>query len=414
MTRLAAVLAALLLAAPARAARELGDADAVPDDAPLPAQLADSYAAFAVGESSLTMSLAAMYDLDYPEAERLSDSFRTRWPDNPYGELFLAGQLWWRAATENLTADDDTELAERFDRHSRQAVAKSKRLFKAPKDRVRAEAYFVAGMALGLRGQWRLTNSQYFKAYLDGKKAIKYLRKCVDIDPDFHDAYLGLGIFDYQAAVLPGVLRLGALLLAKGDRERGLERIQRAIDRGAFANRQAASFMLTIYQTTENDPAKALALTRRMRADFPEAVYYHGVEGAMAVAAADMPAALASWHKAYARLAADPAALRRKAWGVLCGSWGGGCVSEGRLVAAEAWTNWALAQPDPGGAPGWAAALRLVRGLSRDGRRHIKEAREDYRAVMADAAAPAALKDLAAACSRQACDPKRLLSLRKG
>lgn len=413
MSRAALLLSALLAAAPARAALELGDADAAPEDAPLPANLADSYAAFAVGDASLTESLRAMYALEYAEAERLSDAFRTRLPENPYGELFLAGQLWWRSATENLTADDDEELAKRFDRHSRAAVSKAKRLFKAPKERVRAEAYFVAGMSLGVRGQWRLTNGQYFKAYLDGKKAIKYLKKCVEIDPDFHDAYLGLGIFDYQAAVLPGVLRLGALLLAKGDRERGLERIQRAIDKGQFANRQAASFMLTIYQTSERDPAKAVALTRRMRKDFPDAVYYHGVEGAMTASNGDMPASLASWTAAYNALAGDPAALRRKFWGVLCGSWGADCVSEGRLVAAEAWTTWALSAPNPGAAPGWSSMLHLVRGFSRDGRRKIKEAREDYQAVLADPAAPAPLKDLASQCSRQHCDPKRLISLRR-
>lgn len=413
MSRAALLVLALLAALPSAAEMDLGDADVPAEDAPLPERLADSYAAFAVGDASLTESLRAMYSLEYARAEALSDAFRTRLPDNPYGELFLSGQLWWRSATENLTAEDDQELAKRFDRHSRAAVAKSKRLFKAPKDRVRAEAYFVAGMSLGVRGQWRLTNGQYFKAYLDGKKAIKYLKKCVEIDPEFHDAYLGLGIFDYQAAVLPGVLRLGALLLAKGDRERGLERIQRAIDKGQFANRQAASFLLTIYQTGEKDAAKALALTRRMQKDFPDSVYYFGVEGAMAAANGDMPAALTAWSSAYSALAADPAALRRKAWGVVCGSWGGDCVSEGRLVAAEAWTTWALTAPNPAAAPGWTSALHLVRGFSRDGRRRIKEAREDYQSVLADASAPAPLKDLASQCLRQSCDPKRLMSLRR-
>lgn len=405
--------ALLAFALPARAAVEIGDADAVGEDSPLPAVLADSYAAYAVGDTTLTDSLKAMYALDYDEAERLSDAFRTRLPDNPYGELFLAGQLWWRSATENLTADDDERLAQRFDKHSRAAVSKAKRLFKAPKTQVRAEAYFVAGMSLGVRGQWRLTNNQFFKAYLDGKKAMKYLKKCVEIDPEFHDAYLGLGIFDYQAAVLPGVLRLGALLLARGDRERGLERIQRAIDKGQFANRQAASFMLTIYQTTEKDPVKAVALTRRMRKDFPDAVYYHGVEGAMTASNGDMPASLASWTAAYNALAGDPAALRKKFWGVLCGSWGSDCVSEGRLVAAEAWTTWALATPNPTAAPGWNAMLHLVRGFARDARRDVKGAGEDYHAVHADPAAPLPLKDLAASCARQSCTPKRLISLRR-
>lgn len=133
----------------------------------------------------------------------------------------------------------------------------------------------------------------------------------------------------------------------------------------------------------------------------------------MTAANGDMPASLTSWSAAYAGLAGDPAALRRKFWGVLCGSWGTDCVSEGRLVAAEAWTTWALSAPNPSAAPGWNAALHLVRGFSRDARRRAKEAREDYQAVLADPAAPAPLKDLASQCSRQPCDPKRLIALRR-
>ncbi|MBI2362372.1 MAG: hypothetical protein HYV15_03195, partial [Elusimicrobia bacterium] len=310
----------LLAARAGAAAPDLGDVDEA-EDLPPAAVTMESYAAPAATDADLERALHAMYSLDYSTAEAAAERFIAANPENPYGELFLTGMLWWRAATERLRATDAPDLARRFDAHSRAAVSKSKRLFKAPKPRVRAEAYFVAGMSLGLRGQWRLTNRQYFKAYLDGKKAIKYLRKSVEVDPKLEDAYLGLGIFDYQAAVLPGVLRLGALLLVRGDRAGGLARIRRAMAEGQFSNRQAASFLLTILQTQEKDVPGALAILRDLRAKFPEGDYFLGVEAALLTASGDRSAGVSAWAAAYDALR-QKAAFRTKGWALLCGAYG--------------------------------------------------------------------------------------------
>ncbi len=408
------VLLVLLLASPALAgAPELGDADDGPDDAPAAAVDVESYSAPVVADEGLTRSLHGMYALEYSSSDAEAQAFLKEHRDNPYSDLFIAGEIWWRASTEALRAEDDPDLARRFDAHSRAAVKKAKRLFKAAKPRVSAEAFFVAGMSLGLRGQWRLSNRQYFKAYLDGKKAIKYLKRCVEIDPAFHDAYLGLGIFDYQAAVLPGVLRLGALLLARGDRARGLARIREAIDQGQFANRQAASFLMTILQTQEKDYAGALVLARRLKADFPESLYMGGVEATLLAGAGDVPGSAAAWSAVYARLSSDPAVFRRKAWGVFCGGYGEACVSLERLAIVEDWATKALATSVPDVPAGWPSALYLARGLARDARRGIKEAREDYSAALADPNAAPLVRELAGSCIRQTCSSERIFSFRK-
>lgn len=394
-------------AAPAPDLGEVDDSEDLP-----PAQVSvESYSASAASDANLETALHSMYALDYSTAEAAAEAFISANPDNPYGELFLTGMLWWRAATELLRASDAPDLARRFDAHSRAAVAKSKRLFKAPKPRVRAEAYFVAGMSLGLRGQWRLTNRQYFKAYLDGKKAIKYLRKSVEIDPNLEDAYLGLGIFDYQAAVLPGVLRLGALLLVRGDREGGLARIRRAMTKGRFSNRQAASFLLTILQTQEKDVQGALAIAKDLHAKFPEGTYYLGVEAALLTASGDRAAAVAAWAAAYEALR-KMEAFRTKGWAVLCGAYGDSCLSEDNLTSVEAWINGALNTPPASPPPGWTGALHLVRGLARDSRRDARAAQDDYAAALADPELPSELKDFAQTCRAKGCSADAVLAAR--
>lgn len=416
MSRSAAFLAVILLGSSARGATQppdIGEVEETTEETPLPAVLPESYSAAVVGAVNLQRALHGLYSLEYQAGEAEAEAFIKANEDNPYGELFITGMLWWRAATEGLRSIDDPGLASRFDAHSRRAVALSKRLFKADKPRLRAEAYFVAGMSLGLRGQWRLTNRQWLKAYLDGKKAIKYLRKCVEADPNFHDAYLGLGIFDYQSAVLPGVLRFGALLLVRGDRERGLARIRQAMEKGQFARQQATQFLLTIFIAQENNPAEALKLLHDLRRDFPDGIYYAAVEAAMLAASGDRSAALPAWAGVYASLNAA-GTLKTKGWGVLCGAYGDACLSPERATSAEAWIEGALNSPLADAPPGWLSALHLVRGLARDSQRDIKLAREDYAAVAADPAAPNDLKRIAEACRVQTCGSERILALRRG
>ncbi|MDE2290456.1 MAG: hypothetical protein KGL53_00120, partial [Elusimicrobia bacterium] len=120
------------------------------------------------------------------------------------------------------------------------------------------------------------------------------------------------------------------------------------------------------------------------------------------------------WQELYRRLSADPEVLRRKAWGAVCGAFGEACFSDERLAAAQAWADAALAAPPAGDPPpGWTAAVHLVRGLSLDMRRRIKDARGDYQAVIDDPAAPFPVRSLARACMAQWCSRDRVFSFRK-
>ncbi len=56
----------------------------------------------------------------------------------------------------------------------------------------RLDGYFVSGMALGTLGQWRLMRRHMLDAYFIGKKAVKQLKRCLKLDPDYADAGAGL------------------------------------------------------------------------------------------------------------------------------------------------------------------------------------------------------------------------------
>ena len=84
-------------------------------------------------------------------------------------------------------------------------------------------ARFFVGGAYGYKARYLALQEKWWPAYRTGRRGVKQLEEVVKRDPDFADAYLGLGIYHYYSDVLPGVLQfLGTFVGVNGDRERGL------------------------------------------------------------------------------------------------------------------------------------------------------------------------------------------------
>lgn len=337
----------------------------------------------AADDPALVEALDALYKFDYPRTRKLGLGFVRRHPENPFGNLFLAGALWWEAATETWYGPPPQTLITEFENQLEQTLKKSKRLIRSQDRRRRTDGYFAAGMVLGLKGQMKLARGKYFGAYRSGKKGMKYLKKCVKIDPEYYDAYMGLGIFDYQVAVLPGVLRFGAKLLFRGtgDANRGLRRLRLAIEKGRFASTHAAAFLLTIYIQHERDYDRALSLTRSLLRDFPDSPYFLFVEAALLNRTGDWPASYRSVRSLFERVSADPKTFSRNQLGTICGLAAAACFDRSNLEGAARWLTKALdASAVEGEEAGqnWTAVLRLYRGLTLDILGKRREAQADY------------------------------------
>ena len=79
---------------------------------------------------------------------------------------------------------------------------------------------------------------------------------------------MGLGIYDYFTDTLSGVQAVLAYLLIHGDKARGLQELQTAIDKSEHARVEAEMFLIEIYTSEENTPEKALPLAPRFTKNF--------------------------------------------------------------------------------------------------------------------------------------------------
>ncbi len=338
--------------------------------------------------TQLDEGLTNLYNLDYAKSRASFRKIVELEPDNPFGYLFESGGIWWQSFQEYGLFKDTPTLQGQFEQDVEAALRKSQPYMDSKNPQVRADGYFVSGMSLGTRGQWSLLKGKWFDAYFDGKKAIKHLKKCLKHDGQYNDAYLGLGIFDYQAAHLSGIAKLGLLLGVRGDEKRGLERITLAMEKGRYASRQAAGFLASIYLSDLHDDSRALPVVVRLRKEFPDSPYFLFLEILLRHRLGDWADSLALGRELHRRIEADPKAFRRKWLTIVCGLSGPECLAKDDLQRTLAWFDHALEDSEkdkkiPAKKPNtFRSLLSLLRAATLDALGRRDEAVTGYQKVL--------------------------------
>jgi len=208
--------------------------------------------------------IAQMYRLEFDKAESEFKEIVKLAPESPAGYFALAALSWWRYSQNFDTQGNFKAIEKDFIATSDKVIELSEKMI--DEGRETDQAYFFMGSAYGLQGRWFAVQRSWWRSYTRGRKGRKFLKKCVEVNPAVYDAYLGLGIFDYYAATLPGTLGLAAKLFVGGDRKRGIEYVKLAREKGRFFKLEARFFLVEIYSMHEKDFKAAYAEIDAMRA----------------------------------------------------------------------------------------------------------------------------------------------------
>ena len=103
---------------------------------------------------------------------------------------------------------------------------------------------FYLGGSLGYRGIHRFENKDWFNAFTDGINGVKQLKICLDADPDMNDAYYGLGCFYYWTSAKARLLWF--LPFIHDEREKGIEYLEIAIEKGRYTRTEALYALMKI------------------------------------------------------------------------------------------------------------------------------------------------------------------------
>ncbi|MBI2833622.1 MAG: tetratricopeptide repeat protein [Acidobacteria bacterium] len=170
--------------------------------------------------------------------------------------------LWWRIQLDPAS----TALDATFNAGAERAIRRTEAW--VTREPQRAEAWFYLGASYAVRVQWRVLRNQRLAAARDGKRIKDALDKATTCDPQLHDAYFGLGLYQYYADIAPTVAKFlrWLLLLPGGNRAKGLELMMRTRERGELLRDEADYQLAIIYLWYEKQPQRALELVRGLKA----------------------------------------------------------------------------------------------------------------------------------------------------
>lgn len=225
----------------------------------------------------------ALYNLEYERARKLFLQMDELDPDHPAGAQCMAASLWLQQLNESwelkatLYSDKtyaqgnvrvDARRTEEFRIWIRRAKHLSKsRLQRNSNDK---EALYFLGAAEGLESAFSAAVERRFMAALrSGSDSVDHHRSVLKIDPEFHDADLTIGLYNYIVGSLPLPVKLMVSTIGvKGSKKRGLETLERVTREGNWARDVARVLLIDLYKREKRwrDSAQA---SRELAAKYP-------------------------------------------------------------------------------------------------------------------------------------------------
>src|SRR5262245_4863029 len=205
----------------------------------------------------------ALYNLDYDTARKHFREMIQIAPDNPVGAECVATRIWlqqlnqqWEIkgslySTKSYSDDNDDVNAQRgveFRSFVRQTKQLSQaRLRRDPHDE---EALYLLGAAEGVEAAYFAgVERKFMSALRSAQDSVEHHRALLKIAPEFHDAELTIGLYNYVAGDLPLPVKiLVGPMGVKGSKKRGLETLERVAREGHWARDLASVLLVDLYK----------------------------------------------------------------------------------------------------------------------------------------------------------------------
>ena len=228
------------------------------------------------GESRALVDSARAHLLAYrmPRAESLLYRLAEQSDGRPAAWFYLTSAALHRA----LMSDED----EHFETFNARLDTLHDVLSEHPRskwrDYMRAEASLWQAVAHSKRGN-------YVRGALEARSAYRGLRRLVEADPDFYDAYKGYGLLNLGIGSMPASYRFVLRILGYGGTiSQGLSDLRQAHSSSAFNREEAGMYLAFANTMLFLSDEKGLELTRELYESDTTSTLYAHVHGFMLLA----------------------------------------------------------------------------------------------------------------------------------
>jgi tetratricopeptide (TPR) repeat protein len=235
----------------------------------------------------------ALYNMDYVTARDKFEEVKKRIPQHPAGDLYIATVIWLEHLNKSRRlqtslyknessfyagadkAKEETEgdaVDPAVDRafRDRMAQAKTKALSLVARDKNDADAQYFLGAYYGvMAGYEASTARKFYSAMRNGSRSVDAHEKTLKLNPNYYDAYLTIGMYDYIVGSLPFFIKsLAAIVGHRGNKQRGITRLKGVVEKETATSDDARVMLLAIYQN-EKRYEDALALLDQLSGKYP-------------------------------------------------------------------------------------------------------------------------------------------------
>ena len=248
-----------------------------------------------LSDPSFIKGIEAMHNLDFKTSRESFEEVKRRFPDHPASHYYLAANLFLQTLTKpgrllpllsNLSRSKtfgenkekvDQETVDQFRALTRRADQLAKAGLK--RNAQDAVALYFLGATHGLSAAFKGTlEGSLVSAMREGSSGVDKHRDVIRLDPEFHDAELSIGLYDYTVGALPLPVKImAALANVRGSKKRGLETLERVGRQGRLERHIAKLILITLYKR-ERRYAEAVERAQELTASYPRSYLFRLAE----------------------------------------------------------------------------------------------------------------------------------------
>jgi hypothetical protein len=232
-----------------------------------------------------------MYNLQFAEAHRTFREFQAARPDDPMGPTSQAAAYLFSELDRLRILQSEFFVHEKRLMDSRKprpdpevkrqflnALAAGRSLAaRAPENH---DAMFAAVLCDGLEADYlALIEKRYAAAVRKMISGRELAERLLAANPEYHDAWLALGVENYMLSIRPAPLRWVLRLAgARTDRAAGIEKLKLTAEKGRYLA-PFAKLLLAVAALRDNDRTRARSLLTDLATAFPKnALYRHELD----------------------------------------------------------------------------------------------------------------------------------------
>lgn len=268
------------------------------------------------GDEATEQGFILFYNMEYDRAVADFERSLASHPSDPYAVNHLLEGVLFQELHREGKLDAELYLSNQFV-HMKKAAPDPKAIARAAQLIQRArrleheqlkknpndlDALYAQSVTRGLEAvKQALVSKEWFAALRSGLGAYNDSKKILGIDPNFSDAKLIVGIYNYVVGSLPWPVKLAALIVTiHGSKTKGLALIREAAEADGEASVDART-TLALFLAREHHYRQALEMTEWLSQAFPHNFLYALSRAGLLKSNGKIPEAVAAYRQLIAR-----------------------------------------------------------------------------------------------------------------